>query len=61
MLPFSVPSTAAVWIVGLLAYVVSYLISAVKFKEDILFHRWVYGICIAVVFIFSVLTVLQHY
>lgn len=55
----SVPSTVIFPIVGILIYVISFFISHVKFKEDLSFHRWVYGICVSVVLLFSILTLLK--
>lgn len=56
MLTLNMPSTVILWTVGVVAYVVSYCISAVKFKGDRSFHKWIYGICISIVLFFTVFT-----
>lgn len=42
--------------VGVVAYVISYVITAVKFKEDQFFHRWMFAICFSFFVVISILT-----
>lgn len=48
-------------VVSLLAYVISFFVSAARFKEDAAFHRMVYLVCFIAIGIMFLFTFLRIY